>query len=139
MTVNFEELIRLWSTPIDSVSRGVEAFGRFYSDPVQVNGIAMSLEALVQRALATQRAYSELGATVLARTDTADTTTVVFRLRGRQTGPLTTPLGEIAPSGKMTERQVIDVLKHQGGRITEVWMVGDELSALLQLGAIALR
>jgi hypothetical protein len=38
----------------------------------------------------------------------------------------------------VVERQIIDVLAHEKGLITRVWMVSDELGALVQLGALAL-
>jgi len=137
MAVDFEALISLWSTPLQSTSAAIEAFGRFYSDPVRINGAEMSLAALAQRALSTQRAFSELSAVVLERSDTPTHSTVVFRMRGRHVGPLETPLGIVPATGKMVERQIIDLLKVERGLISEVWMVGDELSALMQLGAIA--
>jgi len=135
--VDFEALISLWSTRFASTLAAVEAFGRFYSDPLRINGAETSLATLVQRALSTQRAFSELSAVILDRSDTPTHSTIVFRMRGRHVGPLETPLGTLPATGKVVERQIIDLLKVDRGLITEVWMVGDELSALMQLGALA--
>ena len=137
MAVDFDALISLWSTRISSIPAAIEAFGRFYSDPLRINGVETSLAALAQRALSTQSAFSELSAVVLDRSDTETHSTIVFRMRGRHVGPLETPLGIVPATGKMIERQIIDLLKVERGLITEVWMVGDELSALMQLGALA--
>jgi hypothetical protein len=113
-----------------------ELFGKAYADPVSINGVSMPLSALVERARATQKAFADLEAELLARSNSPTHCTIVFRMRGRHVGPLTTPLGVVEPTGKVVERQIIDLLRLRDGLIDEVWMVGDELGALLQLGAI---
>jgi ketosteroid isomerase-like protein len=52
-------------------------------------------------------------------------------------GPLATPLGTIAATGRTFEVRVIDVLTLTDGRISAVTMVADELSQLRMLGALA--
>jgi predicted ester cyclase len=136
MSVAFDDLIALWSRPLPEGPGAVAAFARVYADPVVVNGASMPLAALVERARATQRAFADLRAVQLARSDTPTHTTLVFRMSGRHVGPLMTPLGEIPPTGKIVERQIIDLLALEDGLVTEVWMVGDELGALVQMGAI---
>jgi hypothetical protein len=138
MSFDFTQIMRLWSTPLPAGDAAVEAFARHYTDPVTVNGTRMSLAALADRARATQRAFAELDATLLTQVDTPTHTSIVFRMRGRHVGPLQTPLGEVAPTGKVAERQIIDVLGIQGGLIHEVWVVSDDLGALAQLGVLAL-
>lgn len=138
MALDFHQLMTLWSQPLPDGEAAIERFAAFYTDPVSINGTAIPLASLVERARATQRAFADLQATVLAQIDTDTHTIVVFKMRGRHVGPLPTPLGEVAPTGKVSERQIIDVLGLRGGRVAEVWMVGDELSALVQLGALRL-
>jgi hypothetical protein len=138
MTLRFEDLIALWAKPLPPGSDGVSKFAKVYGDPVRINGVVTPLAALVDRARALQSAYADLEGTLLARSDTGTHTTIVFRMRGRHVGPLVTPLGELPATGKIAERQVIDLLKIESGLITELWMVSDELSALTQLGAIDL-
>ena len=137
MPLDFDDLIALWVRPLPEGSAAIAAFAQVYTDPVKINGTLMPLAGVVERARATQRAFSDLGATLLARADAPDHTTIVFRMRGRHTGPLATPLGGVAATGKMCERQIIDLLVLREGRVAEVWMVGDELAALMQLGVIA--
>jgi predicted ester cyclase len=55
---------------------------------------------------------------------------VAFRLRGRQVGTLTTPLGGLPPTGRIIDLRVIDILTITDGRISDVWMAADELGAL---------
>ena len=136
MSLDFDDLIALWSRPVPEGQAGSAAFGKFYADPVTINGVSTSLAALVDRARATQRALADLQATLLARSDTPTHTTIVFRMRGRHVGPMATPVGEIPATGKIVERQIIDLLALRDGLITDVWMVGDDLGALAQIGAV---
>jgi hypothetical protein len=62
---------------------------------------------------------------------------IAFRHAARHTGRWPTPVGELAPTGRRIEAQVIDVLTvGSDGRISAVVVVADELSRLLQAGAI---
>jgi hypothetical protein len=138
MSVDFDDLIALWGQPVPAAAEDAHrAFAAVYSDPLTVNGTLMPLADLIDRARGTQRAFADLSATLLARSDTPTHTTLVFRMRGRHVGPLPSPVGEIPATGKISERQIIDLLTITDGRISEVWMVGDELGALLQLGALS--
>ena len=139
MSINFKELIALWGQPLPAGDAAVEAFGKYYSDPVTVNGTSMSLASLVERARGTQKTYADIKAVVLTQVDTPKYTTVVFRMSGRHVGPMVTPLGTIAPTGKTVERQIIDVLGVRDGLIHDLYMVADDLGALMQLGALALK
>ena len=138
MALDFDALIRLWTRPLPEGAAALAAFARVYAERLQVNGSAMALEALVERARALQAAYTDLSGTLLARADTETQTTIVFRMSGRHVGPLTTPLGILPPTGKIVERQVIDLLVLRDGRIVEVWMTADELGALTSIGALRL-
>jgi hypothetical protein len=138
MALDFKQLIGLWTQPLPPGPAAVDAFARLYAERLTVNGVEMTLEALVERARSLQAAYADLAGALLAQSDTPTHTTIVFRMRGRHVGPLTTPLGVLPATGKTTERQVIDLLKVQDGRIVEIWMVADELGALSGIGALQL-
>lgn len=138
MALDFDALMGLWTRPLPEGAAAVAAFARIYAEQLQVNGSAMTLEALVERARALQAAYADLSATLLARADTENQTTIVFRMSGRHVGPLTTPLGVLPPTGKIAALQVIDLLVLRDGRIVEIWMTADELSALTSIGALRL-
>ncbi len=84
------------------------------------------------------RALDDVHPEPLRRIDAEGTIVIVFRMHGRHTGPLATPLGEIAPTGRPVEIRTIDVLTVTEGRISEVWVVADELSMLTGLGAVTL-
>jgi predicted ester cyclase len=138
MSVDFEQLSGLWMRPLPEGSAALEAFSRLYANRVKVNGTEIPLEALVERARGMQSAFSEMSSTLLAKTDTPTHTAIVFRMRGRHVGPLPTPVGVLPPTGKVTERQVMDLLHLEDGKIVEVWMCSDELSALANIGALQL-
>ena len=59
-------------------------------------------------------------------------------MRGRHVGAWPTPLGELPATGQVVERQVIDLLRIDAGRVSEIWMVSDELGALSRIGALSL-
>ena len=51
-----------------------------------------------------------------------------------------TTLGPLHPAeGAELSMRVIDVLTLTGGRISNIWMVADELGALVAINAVALR
>jgi predicted ester cyclase len=114
------------------------AFRTVYADPLIVNGTRTTVADLVARAHALQTAYENLELEVLDEVQTASRVVVAFVMRGRQVGPLTTALGTVAPSGRIVETRVIDVLELTDGLITRVWMVADELGVLRQLDAVRL-
>jgi ketosteroid isomerase-like protein len=105
---------------------------------VSFNGTDVSAATPAERARTTRRAFADLEAEVLEQVDAGAHTAIVFRMRGRHVGPLATPLGEVPPTGRVVERQVIDVLESRDGRIAKVWMVGDDLGALVRPGALSL-
>jgi predicted ester cyclase len=139
MGFNFKEVMALWCAPLPPGAAAVDAFGHFYADPVSVNGNTIALRDMVERARGTQKTYTDLKGVVLTQVDTGRYVTVVFRMSGRHVGPMVTPLGTIPPTGKLIERQIIDVLGFRDGKIHEVWMTADDLGALMQTGALSLK
>ncbi len=61
---------------------------------------------------------------------------VAFHLVGTRTGPLATPVGTVAPTGRAVRIRTIDVLTVVDGRIAGVVVAGDDLGTLLALGAV---
>jgi SnoaL-like polyketide cyclase len=131
-------ILQLWTRTLPKPEH-LRAFAEHYTDPVIVNGTPLSLDAMVDRAQAQQRALSDIEMVMLEQIDTEDRSIIAFRQRGRHTGPLATPLGEVPATGKIIERQVIDILRFEGSRVCHIYVVADELGGLLQLGAVALK
>lgn len=138
MTFDIDRLLDLWSGPVTAGPEADAAFRELYTDPVLVNGVAVPVSALVERAVRLQSTFDRVDREVLDVADCGDKVAVAFRLTGRQVGPMSTSAGELAPTGQRLSMRVIDVLTLTEGRISSLWMVADELGALAQVGAAAL-
>jgi hypothetical protein len=66
-----------------------------------------------------------------------DKVALAFRMRGRQVGPMSTALGPLPPDGRPLDVRVIDLLTLVEGRVSEIWMVADELGVLVSRGAVS--
>jgi hypothetical protein len=140
MTAPFDidELMGLWATPPATDDAALALVRSLYTDPVVINGARFTAVELVARIRALQDACSDLRHEVIERVDTPGKLAVAFVLRGVHTGPLETPLGPVAATGRPFEARVIDVLTLVDGRIAVITMVADELGRLLSLGAVRL-
>jgi hypothetical protein len=49
----------------------------------------------------------------------------VFWLYGRHVGPLVTPLGDVAATGRVVEMRGMDMFELDDGRIAGVWAIAD--------------
>ena len=114
------------------------AIRALYTDPVQINGTTMTAVDLLTRIRAMQRAHTGLRLELVERVDAPGRLVVAFRPRGTHSGPLATPFGELAATGRPFEVRVIDILILTDGRISAVTMVADELGQLAALGALRL-
>lgn len=132
-----DRLLAAWSEPLPGEPGLARArFAALYADPVTVNGIATTVDQLVARARAMQAALGELELVLADLVVRPGVIAATIRQRGRHTGPLMTPLGELAPTGARFDVLSIDVLHVEDGRITAAWVVADDLGRLLQLGAL---
>jgi SnoaL-like polyketide cyclase len=133
-----EQVFALWFQPHESRSAAQAAFGELYADPVMVNGSPLSVADLVDRSAAVLRAYDDLSADLLEEVHSDDRVVIAFVMRGRHVGPLETPLGTVAPTGRRVEIRTIDVLTLTAGLITDIEVVPDQLGLLMQLDAVSL-
>jgi ketosteroid isomerase-like protein len=85
-----------------------------------------------------QRAFSDLEIEPIDQVESGDRFVLAFLQRGRHTGPFETPLGSVEASGRAFEIRVIDVLTIGNGHITAIEVVPDNLSLMMQLGAVRL-
>jgi ketosteroid isomerase-like protein len=139
MAFDVDRMLRLWLEPFDDTGVAEAAFREVYADPLPVNGGELRVADLVERAHALHATYREVTIELLDLVEAPGRVVVAFRMRGRQDGPLATPLGTVAPTGLEVEQRVIDVLTVDDGRVTGIEMVADTLAPLLQLGAVSLR
>ncbi len=134
-----DRLMAVWLDPPFDDETGVAAFRALYTDPVDVNGTAVTAADLLARAWALHRAYSALRHEMLDVVTAPGRLVVAFRMCGTHTGPLATALGTVAPTGADVAIRTIDVLRVVDGRIAGVCVVGDELGLLSGLGVLELR
>jgi hypothetical protein len=137
MTV-VERLVRLWTEPVGASGEAHAAFRETYTDPVSINGVDVSVAELVERARSFQRAFADLRIELIDQIEAPGRVVVAFWQRGRHVGPLATPLGVIAPTGREVEARVIDVLSLTDDRISAIQVVPDNLGLAMQLGAVQL-
>jgi predicted ester cyclase len=128
----------LWAEPVPADDADARAaFAAVYTDPVMVNGTPAPLDELVRRARMLQGAITDLRHELLADVESGDRCAFAFRLSGRHTGPLDTPLGPLAATDRDLTVAGMDTFVLRDGRIAEVWAVADVLGALAAAGAIA--
>ena len=138
MTFDVDALLDLWSGPIVAGADAEADFRRVYTDPVVVNGTALPVSALVERAVVLQDTFETLEREVLDVAAVGSKVAVAFRLSGRQVGPMATSAGLVPPTGQHLSMRVIDILTLTDGRISSLWMAADELGALSAVGAVRL-
>lgn len=138
MSFDVDAMMRLWSDQLpDSDEEAAAAFRELCTNPVVVNGAELSVADLVARARAVHRTFDRRDNEILDVVQDNDRVAVAFRMSGRQVGPLATTLGPLPPSGRRLELRVIDILTLTNGRVSKIWMVADELGALVAADAVA--
>jgi ketosteroid isomerase-like protein len=85
-----------------------------------------------------KRAFSDLQIEPTEQIESGDRFVLVFLQRGRHTGPFKTPLGSVESTGRAFEIRVIDILTISDGRITAIEVIPDNLSLMMQIGAVRL-
>jgi ketosteroid isomerase-like protein len=138
MAFDVDRLLRLWTELPPDDAAAAAAFRELYTDPVVVNGAPVAAAGLVVRARALQAALDPVEREVVDVVEGGGKVAVAFRLRGRHAGTLSTSAGPVPATGEVVELRVIDVLTLTDGRISDIWMVADELGALAAIGAVRL-
>jgi hypothetical protein len=128
-----ERLFALWTVPPDTREDPVAAFRELYADPVLINGAPMSVPDLVARARALHSAFTEHDIRVVERIEAPGKLAIAFRHVARHTGPWTTPAGVLEPTGTTVSGLGIDLLTVRDDRVTEIWVLADELQRLMQV------
>ena len=135
MTV--DRLLALWAVPPDTRLDPEADFAALYTDPVLVNGTSIGVAEMVDRARALHAAFTGHEREVLEVVEAPGKLAVAFRLIADHTGPWSTAVGELAPTGRRLSLTVVDVLTlAPDGRIAEIVMVADEIGRLRQAGAL---
>jgi hypothetical protein len=133
-----DRLFGLWTEVPTGDERDEVAFRDVYTDPVVLNGAAVPIGELVARYRLLHAAFEGLDVRVVDRVDLRHGVAVVLRQVGRHAGPLSTQLGDVEATGRSFDVLGIDLLTITEGRVSDIWVVADELGRLVQLGAVAL-
>src|SRR4051794_39458222 len=104
-----ERALRLWGEPLPDGPAALALFREVYADPLPVNGEVTEVQVLLDRARMLQGAFEGLRHTVHEHLVTPGRQAFAFELSGRHTGPLTTPLGVLAPTGREITVTGLDV------------------------------
>jgi hypothetical protein len=100
VTFDIDAMMQLWSEPLpDSEEEAAARFRELYTDPVEVNGAALSAADLVARARAVHRTFDRRDNEILDVVQDGTRVAVAFRMSGRQVGPFNTTLGPLPPTG----------------------------------------
>jgi SnoaL-like polyketide cyclase len=138
MTFDLDALMALWTSPLPADDDAAAAkFREYYHDPVTVNGSQLTAADLVTRARGVQAMLEDAENVVLDSFEAGDKVAMAFRMRGRQVGPMATSLGPLPPDGQPLDVRVIDLLTLVDGRVSNIWMVADELGMLVSRGAVS--
>jgi predicted ester cyclase len=138
MTDFTDRLMALWNDPVPDGAAGDTAFASCYAERLTINGTPLTRADLVTQARGLQATYSDVRREVAEVVEAADRLAVAFVMHVRHTGPMTTPLGVVQPTGRTASFRVIDILTMRDGVITDVAVVADQLDQLIQLNAVRL-
>ncbi len=136
--IDTDRLMALWTTPPGEDAAPLAEVRSLYTDAMRINGPSMTAIDLLARIRGTQRAYTGLRHELVERVDAPGRLVIAFRLHGTHTGPLATPFGELADTGRDFTVRVIDILTLTDGLLSEVTMVVDELGQLAAPGVLRL-
>jgi len=134
--MDLDAVLALWDRPIDQRADPAADFRQFYADPVPVNGIPTNAEDLVARVRSLQAAFADRRTELVHRIETADRLVIGFYMYVRHVGPYNTPLGRVAPTGKQLRIRVNDILTVHDGKITNIWVMSDDVDLMCQLGQL---
>src|SRR4051794_39719948 len=116
-------LLDLWAAPIPDSADALARFATVYTDPVTLNGTALPLAALVERAAATHRALERTGVEILEVVAQDDKVVVAFTMTARHIGTWPSVLGGVPATGRTVTVRTIDVLTLTGGLVSDLCVV----------------
>jgi hypothetical protein len=131
-----DRALQLWASPPRDGAAGLRDFREAYADPVIINGTAMSVADLVERARATHASLADLHFELVDRIDAGERCAIAFRQSGRHVAALPVPGAAPATQRKVTGLG-IDLFTIVDDRIARIWVVSDLLSALTAWRATA--
>jgi hypothetical protein len=122
-----DRALHLWSEPLPEGDAALDLFRCVYADPLEVNGESTALTVLVDRARMMHHALDGLRLQINERFAMPGRQAFAFRITGRHVGPLATPLGEIAATGRELHLDGMDIflVDDRADRIIGVCAIAD--------------
>lgn len=136
MPMDLDAILALWDQPVDERADPAADFRKFYADPVLVNGTPTTADDLVARARVLQVAFAERRTELVHRVETAGRLVIGFYMHVLHVGPYTTPLGRVEATGRQLKIRVNDILTVEDGKITDIWVMSDDVDLMRQLGQL---
>ena len=130
--------MQLWAGPLPDGDAGLDRFRDVYIDPIVVNGQSTELQVLVDRARMLQGALEGMRHELHDVVTAPGRRAFAFTISGRHTGTLTSPLGEVAATGRDVAFTGLDIftVDETTSQVTAIWAVADWLGLLLLAGAL---
>jgi hypothetical protein len=133
-----DRMLQLWKHPPEPDQSTLSAFRAVYSDPYRVNGTSIPVVDLMQRVRTLHAALDGLHHEVLDRVDAPGRTALLLRQEGIHVGPLPTPLGTLAATGRRLQRRLVEFISHDNHRLLHATALADDLERLMEAGAVLL-
>jgi len=136
-----DRLLDLWTEPAHDDAVLLAQFGSVYTDPVLINDVLVPLHELVDRARLISTGLGDVEREVIDVIEgPPGRVAFAFRLRGRHVGPLPTPLGPVAATGRQLDILGIDLLTvDETGRIATITVLSGLMDVLAGIGALELH
>ena len=131
----------------DLAERGMEIFHQGNLDELEdviawdaeftMPGVALKGPAQLRQLLDGYRtAFPDINHTVVNTVESGDQFAWEIEVAGTHTGPMVTPAGEIAPTGKKVVWKSVDVIGTADGKVTSWHVYFDQVAVLAQLGVL---
>jgi predicted ester cyclase len=137
MITNTQRL-RTYLNAIDTHDRG--GILETYADQVHIRAPGTELDGREAAAAWIDvflRAFPDMRHEVLSTIDSDEQVAAEIRFTGTHTGPLASPSGDIAPTGKAVTLDYADLLRFTGGKLESEHVYFDQTAVLTQLGLLA--
>lgn len=126
-----ERALALWDDGAAGQADAVDRFLAVYTDPVEVNGVSMSLTDLVARAAGMASAFADRRTTVHDVVEGDGFLAFAFEICARHVGPWVGLAATVPPNGREVTLRGMDIFHVDAdGRVARLWAVNDQSDLL---------
>lgn len=113
---------------------GDELLAEDFVDHTPLLGLPGNRTGYVETFRGFRRAFPDMNVTIDDLVAEGDTVAGRGTVRGANTGPMASPMGEIPPTGKSATWTYINIVRIRGGKAVETWSQQDVPTMMQQLG-----